>query len=603
MKIVGTGVPEATSWACTSKPLTAPRWTSSTRQSGGDDCRACRNASADSKVSTVKPAARSSRFSDRSSEVSSSTTPTVGAGRDAVALGRRCDWDSTVCLPTTISRIGFRSEGISKGAGNLWAETDLLGHPDQRGHRFRPHLLHHAAAVDLDRLLGSAKLARDLLVEHAGDHECEHLALTRREAVHPALDLLAFSRLGLALAAPGQRPLDGVQELLVVAGLLEKIDGPTLHGTHAHRDVTEARDEDDREAALSLAEVGLEIQPTRSSQPHVEQEARGPVQHLALHEGTGRGERLHVEAGGADQSGHRPAHGLVVVDDVHDSSAGRGSVQVPGHGISMCIVRPRSLLRVAQIRPPCAWMIERLIDRPMPSPPALLVMKRSKMRSSSDSSTPLPVSSTVISRAPGSSRMVSMLTSRRSSSAMASQALTTTFKITCWSWTTSPSTRGRSSARRSRNQIRFRSRSLPRRRVISRITSLMSSGCWSTCSFLKSARRCLTTSDARFASSAMSCSPSRISPRSRVADSMRRRVACALLTIAARGWLISWASEAASSPRVVTRRAWVSSSRSCSSSSSARRRLVISRCEMTRPPSGRLNGSTVIANHRTRDGE
>src|SRR5438552_14214119 len=82
MKIVGTGVPEATSWACTSKPLTAPRWTSSTRQSGGDDCRACRNASADSKVSTVKPAVRSSRFSDRSSEVSSSTTPTVGVVDD-----------------------------------------------------------------------------------------------------------------------------------------------------------------------------------------------------------------------------------------------------------------------------------------------------------------------------------------------------------------------------------------------------------------------------------------------------------------------------------------------------------------------------------------
>src|SRR5206468_6171938 len=173
------------------------------------------------------------------------------------------------CLPTTISRIGFRSEGISKGGANLWAETDLLGHPDQRGHRFRPHLLHHAAAVDLDRLLGGAKLARDLLVEHAGDHECEHLALTRRETVHPALDLLAFSRLGLALAAPGQGALDGVQEILVVAGLLEKIDGPTLHGTHGHRDGSDAGDEVDRGAVVSLAEVGLEFQSTGSVTPQV----------------------------------------------------------------------------------------------------------------------------------------------------------------------------------------------------------------------------------------------------------------------------------------------------------------------------------------------
>jgi hypothetical protein len=35
-------------------------------------------------------------------------------------------------------------------------------------------------------------------------------------------------------------------------------------------------------------------------------------------------------------------------------------------GSSTCIVRPWSSLRVAQIRPPCASMIERLIARSMP---------------------------------------------------------------------------------------------------------------------------------------------------------------------------------------------------------------------------------------------
>jgi len=66
--------------------------------------------------------------------------------------------------------------------------------------------------------------------------------------------------------------------------------------------------------------------------------------------------------------------------------------QARAQGSSLWMVRPRPSLRVAQIRPPCASMIERLIDNPIPRPSGLEVTKRSNMCFSCSSFTPIPES-------------------------------------------------------------------------------------------------------------------------------------------------------------------------------------------------------------------
>src|SRR3989442_1712786 len=152
----------------------------------------------------------------------------------------------------------------------LCDEADLLRHPDQFGDRFCSHLLHHTAAVDLDRLLGSGELHRDLPVELPGDDACEHLTLPRRESVDPAPEFAAFSGFRLALAAPDQRARDGVEKLAIITRLLEEVEGASLHCPDGHRDVTVAGEEDDRQDPLSLAEVGLEIQPGLSRESQAE---------------------------------------------------------------------------------------------------------------------------------------------------------------------------------------------------------------------------------------------------------------------------------------------------------------------------------------------
>src|SRR5262245_58887149 len=47
------------------------------------------------------------------------------------------------------------------------------------------HLLHHAAAMNLDGLFNRAEIVGDLLVETSSNHMPKHLALPRRECCKP----------------------------------------------------------------------------------------------------------------------------------------------------------------------------------------------------------------------------------------------------------------------------------------------------------------------------------------------------------------------------------------------------------------------------------
>ena len=95
---------------------------------------------------------------------------------------------------------------------------------------------------------------------------------------------------------------------------------------------------------------------------------------VVVHEQVAHGfEGLDPVAGGDQEPGQRTAHRDVVVD--HDDPGA-----VPAHvavplliGMAKLKVAPRVGLFVAQMRPPCASMIEREIDRPMPRPVGLVV--------------------------------------------------------------------------------------------------------------------------------------------------------------------------------------------------------------------------------------
>src|SRR5262245_35288405 len=190
MKTMGRANRDSARRSRTSKPLNPASWISRTRQSMVSRLLAASNSSPDPKVCTSKPAAARSRRSARRMEASSSTTPItfrIDSSRRPFHRGSR------------------RTDAPRPGSGSR--QSELLGHPDEIGDGARLHLLHDAAPVDLDRLLGDAEIPRDLLVELAGDDVEENLALARGEGVEAVLELLSLRALGPLLAAPRQPSL------------------------------------------------------------------------------------------------------------------------------------------------------------------------------------------------------------------------------------------------------------------------------------------------------------------------------------------------------------------------------------------------------------
>src|ERR1700741_4961140 len=82
MKIIGMSIRSGAISFCSSRPLSFGRETSSTRQLGASGRERARNPSADAKVSVCLPTKRISASSDSRTEMSSSTTKTIGIGLD-----------------------------------------------------------------------------------------------------------------------------------------------------------------------------------------------------------------------------------------------------------------------------------------------------------------------------------------------------------------------------------------------------------------------------------------------------------------------------------------------------------------------------------------
>src|SRR5262249_33295614 len=116
-------------------------------------------------------------------------------------------------------------------------------------------------------------------------------------------------------------------------------------------------------------ELGLEIEAAQSGKLNIEEQTTGSVGPWPLEERLSAGKHLHRQTHGLEKPAQRAPHGLVVVH--HEYSGVLHVHFIPGK--AKWNVAPCSGFAVAHSRPPCRSMIERLIDKPMPSPSGLVV--------------------------------------------------------------------------------------------------------------------------------------------------------------------------------------------------------------------------------------
>src|SRR5262252_1763407 len=98
--------------------------------------------------------------------------------------------------------------------------------------------------MDLYGLLRRTELGSDLLVQHPGRDQIEHLALARREAREAAHEILALAMLRAADRIPQQRLAYGGHELAAPHRLGEEGDRAGFHRLHCCRNIALSGDED-----------------------------------------------------------------------------------------------------------------------------------------------------------------------------------------------------------------------------------------------------------------------------------------------------------------------------------------------------------------------
>ena len=138
----------------------------------------------------------------------------------------------------------------------------------------------------------------------------------------PPLDLAPLGVLRERLAAPRERALDRVEQLLALQRLPEEVQRPALHRPHAHGNIPSSGDEDDGHPMLDRAQRRLQVEPAQPRQPNVEDEACRAVRTPMVEEGLGGGKGLRVQPDRPHEAGEGAPHRLLVVHDVHRFIAG-----------------------------------------------------------------------------------------------------------------------------------------------------------------------------------------------------------------------------------------------------------------------------------------
>src|SRR2546427_2066050 len=116
MKMIGTSVRSIATRFCSSRPLRPGRETSSTRQLGTSARGRARNSCAEANVSGSQPSERINNSSDSRTEMSSSTTNTMGVACD---LGDAFDWLGALAELMLISQLARISAHPKRGVERL----------------------------------------------------------------------------------------------------------------------------------------------------------------------------------------------------------------------------------------------------------------------------------------------------------------------------------------------------------------------------------------------------------------------------------------------------------------------------------------------------
>src|SRR5262245_52187884 len=450
---------------------------------------------------------------------------------------------------------------------------ELRGEADQVGHGAHAQLAHHAAAMDLDGLFHCPELMRDLLVQPAGNHVREYLALARRERRQPLAQHGELAMMAARRRIPVCRARHRSEQLPVVERLGQEVDGACLHGAHARRNVADAGDEDDRPVDAAARQRRLQLEAIEAGHGDVEHRTPGHRRIVPGEEVLRRRKGLHRVAGDAQQPRQRLQHARVVVDQEH---RGRGlrhfaATMATCTGRMTVAVAPPSALFSRLSRPSCALTMVEQIDRPRPSPCALVVKNGWNSRRDASAERPRPQSAIVISMSPSGLARVRTVTRRRGGTAapIASMAFISRFSSTCCNCTASPNAGGRRSASTASTWIFRPISSLCSSRSVERTRSLTSTGADLLSPFFSSPRSRRITSPARVLSCMMSSRTSVTVSRSGFFSPTMIRAACAFAWIAVSGWLSSCAIAPDSSPSTETRIRCVTSWRCSAASASA----------------------------------
>src|SRR5580698_8146887 len=154
------------------------------------------------------------------------------------------------------------------------------------------------------------------------------------------------------------------------------------------------RDENNRNLNVAVSQLQLQIEPAQAGHSHVEHEARRRVDAFRQQEILRRRKCLDAQAHGSNQALKPFADHAVVIDDEYDWLLllhSRGSSPL---GSVNWKIAPPDPFDSAHKRPPCASMIDRLIESPMPVPVVRVVKNGSNNRAFTSSLKPAPESCT-----------------------------------------------------------------------------------------------------------------------------------------------------------------------------------------------------------------
>src|SRR5689334_20898718 len=232
------------------------------------------------------------------------------------------------------------------------------------------HVFHHAAAVNLDRLLDRAEIVGDLLVEASRYHMPEHLALAGCERCEPRYEEvhLGASLSVPALAFPGT--IDRCQQCVGIDRLGQKIDCACLHGSHGGRNIAPAGEKDHGALDTLRGQRLLQRQAVKIRHRHIEDGASRPGGVVLAQKIPGRGKFPAVIARCAQQPGERLKHISVIIDEKHRKG-------IFGHcaatmtlcaGSTKTARAPPVLLLTILRSPPWELMMVEQIESPRPRP-------------------------------------------------------------------------------------------------------------------------------------------------------------------------------------------------------------------------------------------